>query len=70
MLVFDHEKVMFALEQPVPEVNELTMIYIEHRQLAEACSILFYHLWDQGIDISEIGSDSLNKIETFTFASN
>ena len=70
MLVFDYEKVMFALEQPVPEVNELTMIYIEHRQLAEACSILFYHLWDQGIDISEIGSDSLNKIETFTFASN
>ena len=70
MLVFDHEKVMFALEQPVPEVNELTMIYIEHRQLAEACSILFYHLWDQGIDISEIGSDSLSKIETFTFASN
>jgi len=46
------------------------MIYIEHRQLAEACSILFYHLWDQGIDISEIGSDSLSKIETFTFASN
>ncbi|MFI5237643.1 MAG: TrmB family transcriptional regulator, partial [Ignavibacteriales bacterium] len=48
MLVFDHEKVMFALEQHVPELNELTMIYIEHKQLAEACSILFYHLWNQG----------------------
>ncbi len=59
MLVFDQEKVMFALEQPVPEVNELTMIYIEHKQLAEACSILFYHLWDQGIDISEIAKDSI-----------
>ena len=70
MLVFDHEKVMFALEQPVPESNELTMIYIEHKQLAEACSILFYHLWDQGIDINDIEKDSLNKIETFSFVSN
>ena len=70
MLVFDQEKVMFALEQPVPDVNELTMIYIEHKQLAEACSILFYHLWDQGIDISEIGQDSINKIESFSFISN
>jgi len=70
MLVFDQEKVMFALEQPVPEVNELTMIYIEHKQLAEACSILFYHLWDQGIDISEIAKDSINKIESFSFVSN
>lgn len=70
MLVFDHEKVMFALEQPVPDSNELTMIYIEHKQLAEACSILFYHLWDQGIDICDIEKDSLNKIESFSFVSN
>ncbi len=48
MLVFDQEKVMFALEQPVPVQNELTMIYIEHKQLAEACSILFYHLVGSG----------------------
>ncbi|MBV6420010.1 MAG: hypothetical protein DAHOPDDO_01236 [Ignavibacteriaceae bacterium] len=70
MLVFDQEKVMFALEQPVPISNELTMIYIEHKQLAEACSMLFYHLWDQGIDISEIGKDPANKIESFSFVSN
>lgn len=70
MLVFDHEKVMFALEQPVPESNELTMIYIEHKQLAEACSILFYHLWDQGIDVSEVGKESLEKIESFELVSN
>ncbi|MDH3269659.1 MAG: hypothetical protein OEM46_12485, partial [Ignavibacteria bacterium] len=65
-----HEKVMFALEQPVPELSELTMIYIEHRQLAEACSILFYHLWDQGVDINEVGKDSINKIASFSFVSN
>jgi sugar-specific transcriptional regulator TrmB len=70
MLVFDQEKVMFALEQPVPDSNELTMIYIEHKQLAEACSILFYHLWDQGQDISEIGKDFVNKLESFAFISN
>lgn len=70
MLVFDQEKVMFALEQPVPTANELTMIYIEHKQLAEACSILFYHLWDQGVDVNEVGKDSINKIESFSFISN
>ena len=70
MLVFDHEKVMFALEQPVPESSELTMIYIEHKQLAEACSILFYHLWDQGIDIGDIEKNSLSTIDSFTFVTN
>lgn len=70
MLLFDQDKVMFALEQPVPESNELTMIYIEHKQLAEACSILFYHLWDQGIDINEVGEDSLEKIDSFEFVAN
>lgn len=70
MLVFDHERVMFALEQPVPDSNELTMIYIEHKQLAEACSILFYHLWDQGIDINEVGKESIEKIDSFEFVAN
>jgi len=46
------------------------MIYIEHKQLAEACSILFYHLWDQGVDVNEVGKDSINKIESFSFVSN
>ena len=70
MLVFDQEKVMFALEQPVLVPNELTMIYIEHKQLAEACSMLFYHLWDQGQDISEIGKDFVGEVESYSFVSN
>jgi len=69
MLVFDQEKVMFALEQPVLVPNELTMIYIEHKQLAEACSMLFYHLWEQGRDISEIGRDFVDEMKTYSFAS-
>ena len=70
MLVFDQEKVMFALEQPVLVPNELTMIYIEHKQLAEACSMLFYHLWDQGRDISEIEKDIVGEVESYSFVSN
>jgi sugar-specific transcriptional regulator TrmB len=70
MLVFDQEKVMFALEQPVLIPNELTMIYIEHKQLAEACSMLFYHLWDQGQDINEIGKDFVGEVESYSFVSN
>jgi len=57
MLVFDEEKVMFPLEQPIEESNELTMIYIEHKQLAEACKILFDNMWEQGRDFSEIESE-------------
>ena len=57
MLVFDEEKVMFPLEQPIEQSNELTMIYIEHKQLAEACRILFDHMWEQGRDLSEIESE-------------
>jgi len=49
MLISDQEKVMFALEQPIQASGELTMIYIEHKQLAEACSMLFYHLWESGL---------------------
>jgi len=57
MLVFDKEKVMFPLEQPIEQSNELTMIYIEHRQLAEACRILFDHMWEQGRDLNEIENE-------------
>jgi len=70
MLVFDQEKVMFALEQPVPVQNELTMIYIEHKELAEACSMLFYHLWNQGMDISEVGKDVIHEVEPYALAAN
>lgn len=69
MLVFDQEKVMFALEQPVLVPNELTMIYIEHKQLAEACSMLFYYLWDQGQDIYDIGKEIVDEIESYSLSS-
>jgi sugar-specific transcriptional regulator TrmB len=54
MLIFDDEKVMFPLEQPIKTTNDLTMIYIEHKQLAAACRILFDYMWNSGIDFGEI----------------
>lgn len=57
MLIFDEEKVMFPLEQPIEVSNELTMIYIEHKQLAEACRILFNHMWEQGRDFDKVESE-------------
>jgi sugar-specific transcriptional regulator TrmB len=65
MLIFDQEKVMFALEQPTKVSGELTMIYIEHKQLAEACSMLFYYLWDQGKDFIDVEKELKRNVETF-----
>jgi sugar-specific transcriptional regulator TrmB len=66
MLIFDDEKVMFPLEQPVKTLNDLTMIYIEHKQLAAACRILFDHMWNEGIDFKEIEKSLLGKKKNFS----
>ena len=66
MLIFDDEKVMFPLEQPIEVSNDLTMIYIEHKQLANACRILFNHMWDQGKDFAE--TEKLLQTNTKVFA--
>ena len=47
MLVFDGKAVMFALDEPRANNDDLTMIVIEHRSVANACKILFNHLWLQ-----------------------
>jgi len=62
MLIFDDEKVMFPLEQPIEASDDLTMIYIEHRQLAEACRILFDTMWDSGKDFLELEKE-LNNVK-------
>lgn len=61
MLIFDDEKVMFPLEQPIKTSNDLTMIYIEHKQLAAACRILFDHMWNSGIDFEEFEKSYAGK---------
>ncbi len=70
MLIFDDEKVMFPLEQPIKTSNDLTMIYIEHKQLAAACRILFDHMWNSGVDFEEIEKAYPGKVKTFEVSSN
>ena len=65
MLIFDDEKVMFLLEQPIEVSNDLTMIYIEHKQLANACRILFNHMWDQGKEFAEAEKLLKTNLEAF-----
>ena len=47
MIVFDGKAVMFALDEPGTGNNDLTMIVIEHKSVANACKILFNYLWLQ-----------------------
>ena len=47
MIVFDYEAVMFALDGPENNSDDLTMIAIEHKSVANACKILFDFVWGQ-----------------------
>jgi len=47
MMVFDESKVFFPLIQNGNENNNLTMIFIEHKELALACKMLFNMLWEK-----------------------
>lgn len=46
MMVFDEQKVFFPLVQSSGELNSITMIFIEHKEFAIACKMLFNFLWD------------------------
>ncbi|MCI0472831.1 MAG: hypothetical protein L0Y76_04525, partial [Ignavibacteria bacterium] len=48
MMVFDEKKVFFPLLQTSGEMNTITMIFIEHRELAMACRMLFNFIWESG----------------------
>jgi hypothetical protein len=48
MMVFDEQKVFFPLLKPSSEASNINMIFIEHRELAIACKILFNFIWEQG----------------------
>ena len=48
MMVFDEKKVFFPLLEASSESNNINMIFIEHRELAIACKMLFNFIWEQG----------------------
>ncbi len=48
MMVFDQQKVFFPLLKSPSEANSINMVFIEHRELAIACTMLFDFIWAQG----------------------
>jgi sugar-specific transcriptional regulator TrmB len=48
MMVFDEQKVFFPLLKPASEASNINMIFIEHKELAIACKMLFNFIWEQG----------------------
>jgi len=53
MIIFDRKTVMFALDQPKSPSDNLTMIVIEHKSLANASTILFDFLWSQAEELKK-----------------
>jgi sugar-specific transcriptional regulator TrmB len=48
LVIVDEEIVMFALEDPVAGRADLTIMVVEHRQLAQVMKLAFETLWVQG----------------------
>lgn len=48
MMVFDQQKVFFPLLTSPAESNSINMVFIEHKELAIACTMLFDFIWVQG----------------------
>lgn len=48
LVIVDEEIVMFALEDPIVGRTELTIMVIEHRQLAQLVKLAFEAVWTQG----------------------
>lgn len=61
MMLFDEKIVMFPLQQRLGIANKITMIYIEHKELALACKLLFNILWEQATSI-ELAIEELMKV--------
>lgn len=47
MVVCDERTVIFPLLQSFGDTNSITMVFIEHHELASTCKMLFNWLWEQ-----------------------
>jgi hypothetical protein len=48
LVIVDEEIVMFAMEDPIAGRTDLTILVIEHKQLARLVKIAFETLWSRG----------------------
>ena len=53
LVIVDEEIVMFALEDPIAGRTDLTIMVIEHKQLAQLVKLAFESLWDAGETFTE-----------------
>jgi sugar-specific transcriptional regulator TrmB len=53
LVIVDEEIVMFAMEDPVAGRTDLTIMVIEHRQLAQLVKLAFETVWNRGVTLEE-----------------
>ncbi len=63
MLVFDEKAVMFALNEPMSISPKLTMISVEHNDIAKACKILFNNVWEKGKEFDQAKINHQNYVD-------
>ncbi len=61
LYVFDERYVLMALNNPINNFNKLTMIAIEHPDLAKASKMLFEHIWEKAITYEEYKTTKENR---------
>jgi sugar-specific transcriptional regulator TrmB len=55
LVIIDETVVMFGMEDPVAGASELTIVVVEHRALAKVLKVAFDAVWNQGVEIDEVG---------------
>jgi HTH-type transcriptional regulator, sugar sensing transcriptional regulator len=53
LVIIDESTVMFGMEDPVAGESELTIMVVEHPQLAHILKIAFDTVWEQGLSFEE-----------------
>jgi sugar-specific transcriptional regulator TrmB len=53
LVIIDEAVVMFGMEDPVAGISALTMMVVEHPQLAKLLKIAFLAVWEQGLTFDE-----------------
>jgi len=56
LVIIDEAIVMFGMEDPVAGPSELTIMVIEHPELARLLKIAFEAVWSQGLTLDQLGS--------------
>jgi sugar-specific transcriptional regulator TrmB len=57
LVIIDERIVMFGMEDPVAGASELTIMVIEHPELARLLKIAFDGVWSQGLTIDQLAAE-------------